>query len=99
MAVYDPALMVQGDGGWLAVAYVSFKALFAIGLWAVAVVGYLRAPLSWPERAWAFAAAALLVAALPFTDGAGFALGVACVAWNLWRARRIAARQRSPASA
>jgi TRAP transporter 4TM/12TM fusion protein len=99
MAVYDPELMLQGDGGWLAVAYVSFKALFAIGLWAGAVVGYLRAPLSWPERAWAFASAALLVAAVPFTDGAGFALGAACVAWNLWRARSVAVRQQGSAGA
>ena len=94
MAVYDPALMVQGGGSWLAVVYVTFKALFAITLWAAAVVGHLRAALAWPERAAAFAAAALLVAALPFTDAVGFALGVVCVASNLWRARRGAAPQR-----
>ena len=92
MAVYDPALMLQGDAGWLAAVYVSVKAVFAIGLWAVAAVGYLRAPLNWPERIWAAGAAALLVAAVPFTDGAGFVLGAACVGWNLWRARRIAAQ-------
>ncbi|WP_322348722.1 TRAP transporter large permease subunit [Orrella marina] len=33
MAVYAPALMMQGDGGFLAVAYIVFKALLAIGLW------------------------------------------------------------------
>jgi TRAP transporter 4TM/12TM fusion protein len=95
MAVYDPALMLQGGAGWGAAIYVSLKALFAIGLWATAAVGYLRAPMNWAERAWAAGAAALLVAAVPFTDGAGFALGAAAVAWNLWRARRIAARQRT----
>ena len=91
MAVYDPALMLQGDAGWMAAVYVSVKAVLAIGLWAVAAVGFLKAPLNWPERIWAAAAAALLVAAVPFTDGAGFVLGAACIGWNLWRARRIAA--------
>ena len=38
MAVYSPALMLQG-GGALATAYVVFKALIAIGMWG-------RAPLA-----------------------------------------------------
>ncbi|HJV61240.1 MAG TPA: TRAP transporter permease [Albitalea sp.] len=87
MAVYDPALMVQGDAGWMAVLYVSFKAVVAICLWGAAAVGFLRGPLNWVERALAAAAACLLVAAVPFTDEAGFALGAAVVAWNVWRAR------------
>ena len=99
MAVYDPALMLQGDAGWGAVLYVSVKAAFAIALWASAVVGYLRAPMNWAQRAGAFGAAALLVAAVPFTDSAGFVLGAVVVAWNLWRARRDAARQRTLAHA
>jgi TRAP transporter 4TM/12TM fusion protein len=90
MAIYDPALMMQGSGGWLDVVYMSFKAVFAICLWGAAAVGYLRAPLGWPGRAAAGAAAVLLVAALPFTDGAGFTLGAAVIAWNLWRARSAA---------
>ncbi|TMH35054.1 MAG: TRAP transporter permease [Betaproteobacteria bacterium] len=90
MAVYDPALMLQGDAGWLAVAYVSFKAVVAICLWGAAAVGYLRSPLNWTERGVSAIAAGLLVAALPFTDEAGFALGAALIAWNFWRARSAA---------
>src|SRR5439155_4750580 len=52
MAVYDPALMVQG-GTALDTAYVVFKALVAIGLWGGAAVGYLKGPLNWPERIFA----------------------------------------------
>jgi TRAP transporter 4TM/12TM fusion protein len=90
MAVYDPALMLQGDAGWLAVVYVSFKAVVAIALWAAAAVGYLRAPLNWIERGLAALAAILLVAAVPFTDELGFALGAALIGWNFWRARSAA---------
>ncbi len=73
MAVYDPALMLQG-GTLLDTAYVVFKAIVAIGLWGAASVGYLRGPLIWPERILATAAAFLLVVAVPWTDEAGFAL-------------------------
>ena len=86
MAVYDPALMVQG-GTWLDTTYVVFKALVAIGLWGGAAVGYLRGPLSWPERAVATGAASLLVAALPLTDEAGFVASAAFVAWHWFRTR------------
>jgi TRAP transporter 4TM/12TM fusion protein len=92
MAVYDPALMLQptAPGGALdplAVAYVAFKTIVAIGLWGAAAIGYLRAPINWAERIFAFAAAALLVAAVPWTDQAGFALSAIFVAWHLWRTR------------
>jgi TRAP-type uncharacterized transport system fused permease subunit len=39
MAVYSPALMLQG-GTWLATAYVVFKALVAIGLWGMGAIGF-----------------------------------------------------------
>ncbi len=92
MAVYDPALMLQpaARGGALdplAIAYVVFKALVAIGLWGAAAIGHLRAPINSVERVFAFAAAALLVAAVPWTDQAGFALSAIFIAWHLWRAR------------
>jgi TRAP-type uncharacterized transport system fused permease subunit len=87
MAVYDPALMVQG-GTPLDTVYVVFKALVAIGLWGGAAVGYLRGPLSWPERIFAAAAASLLVAAIPWTDEAGFAASAAFVGWHWYRTRR-----------
>ena len=50
-----------------------FKALVAIGLWGAAAIGYLRAPLGWPERIAAARARCLLVVALPLTDEIGFA--------------------------
>jgi TRAP transporter 4TM/12TM fusion protein len=98
LAVYAPALMLQpGDPlaatvGFLpAVAYAVFKALLAIGLWGAAAVGYLLGPLSWPERAVAFVAAALTIAAVPLTDEAGFALAALFLAWHWRRNRRPAA--------
>jgi TRAP-type uncharacterized transport system fused permease subunit len=90
MAVYTPALMMQGDGGWLATVYVTFKAIVAILLWGGAAVGYLAARLSAVERVIAAGAALLLVAALPWTDEAGLVLGFGVIALNAWRGRRAA---------
>ena len=87
MAVYDPALMVQG-GTPFDTVYVVFKALVAIGLWGGAAVGYLRGPLTWPERAFAAGAASLLVAAIPWTDEAGFVASATFVGWHWYRTRR-----------
>lgn len=87
MAVYDPALMMQGDS-WLATIYMVFKAMFAIGLWGIAVVGYYRMPLSLLERAIAIAAGFSLVLALPISDELGYAVGVILMAQHIWRARR-----------
>ena len=89
MAVYSPALMLQGDS-WGATAYVVLKALVAIGLWGGAAIGFLFSPLNWLERIVAIAAACFLVAALPATDEIGFAASAAFVAWHLWRTRRLA---------
>jgi TRAP transporter 4TM/12TM fusion protein len=96
MAVYDPALMLQplapaATVDVAAAAYVTFKALVAIALWGGAAIGYLRGPLNWTERIVALAAAALLVAAVPWTDEAGFALGAALIAWHAWRGRQAKA--------
>src|SRR6202158_833565 len=89
MAVYDPALMLQpgadGSVSVLAAVYIIFKALIAIALWGAAAIGHLRGPLNWWERTLAFAAAALLVATIPLTDEAGFAVGAALFAWHVWR--------------
>ena len=97
MAVYTPALMLQ-DGGPLAqslgfplaVAYIVFKTVLAVGAWGIASIGVLRIPLTWWERALAAIAAATLVAALPLTDEIGFALVAAVVAMHLVRSRRAA---------
>jgi len=87
MAVYAPALMLQGDSYWLSI-WVTFKAVFAIALWGAAAIGYLRAPMSWPERLWATAAAACLVVAMPITDEIGLTLGAAFLGWHWLRVRR-----------
>jgi len=89
LAVYDPALMLQGDS-LLGTAYITAKAAFAIGLWGIAVIGHLRRDLAWWERLLALAAGGLLILALPITDEAGFALGAVVLAQHLWRARRLA---------
>jgi TRAP-type uncharacterized transport system fused permease subunit len=103
MAVYDPALMLQpatagGTVGVLAAVYVVAKALVAIGLWGGAAIGFLRGPLNWVERLAAFASASLLVAAVPWTDEAGFAASALFVGWHLFRTRgRPAAAPARPA--
>ena len=96
MAVYTPALMLQ-DGGPLAeaigyipaVIYIVVKATLAIGLWGVAVIGWLGRPLALWQRGLAVAAAGTLIAALPITDEMGFAL-VAAFAGSIWWQRRRA---------
>ncbi|HVO90497.1 MAG TPA: TRAP transporter permease [Casimicrobiaceae bacterium] len=101
MAVYDPALMLQAgpDGlGIAAVAYVVCKTVLAIGLWGAAAIGYLRAPLNWIERLFAFAAASFLVAAAPWTDDVGFAASAVFVAWHWWRTRTVATARRKSAA-
>jgi TRAP transporter 4TM/12TM fusion protein len=91
MAVYDPALMLQGEWTIAAVAYVVFKALLAIGLWGAAAIGHLWGPLNWAERIFAATGAFMLVAAIPLTDEIGFAMCAGFVAWHTWRHRRAAA--------
>nr|MBP6678266.1 TRAP transporter large permease subunit [Paracoccus sp. (in: a-proteobacteria)] len=97
MAVYTPALMLQ-DGGplaqavgyWPAVVYIVVKTVIAIGLWGVAVIGWLGRPLAVWERLLAMLAAFTLIAALPLTDEVGFALSALFVG-QLWLRRRQAA--------
>ncbi|MDO5102503.1 MAG: TRAP transporter permease [Lautropia sp.] len=89
MAVYAPALMLQGDQGIDATLYVFFKALLAVMLWGVAVVGYFRSPLNVVERVLAFVAAALLVVAWPLTDEIGFGVAALVLGWHVWRSRSV----------
>ncbi len=93
MAVYAPALMLQGDGGVLAVAYIVLKAMIAIGLWGAASIGYFMIPLRWWERLLAMAAAFSLVVALPVTDELGLVLTALFVAAQWWRKRALAVGQ------
>jgi TRAP transporter 4TM/12TM fusion protein len=88
MAVYTPALMLQGDPGWLEVGYIVFKVIVAIWLWGCTAIGYWLGPLSWFERLWAFAAAALLVIAMPITDELGLLAGAIILFQHVWRHRR-----------
>ena len=88
MAVYSPALMLQGDAGWAAVVYVIFKAVLAIYLWGSAAIGYLWQPLGTAERLLATLAAAFLVVAMPMTDETGFAGAAVFLAWQYLRKRR-----------
>jgi len=83
-------LQATADGhlSLISVVYVIVKTIIAIGLWGGAAIGYfLRGPLNWGERIVAFAAASLLVAAVPWTDEAGFVASAAFVAWHLLRMR------------
>ena len=86
MAVYSPALMLQGDS-YAATVYVVIKAILAIGLWGGAATGWLLGPLNWAERLAAFLAAILLVAAVPVTDELGFAACALFIAYHWWRNR------------
>ena len=88
MAVYAPALMLQG-GTWWDTGYVVFKALVAIALWGGTAIGFWLAPMNWFERLWAFVAAAFLVAALPASDEIGLGMALALVVWHGLRARRL----------
>jgi TRAP-type uncharacterized transport system fused permease subunit len=86
MAVYAPALMLQG-GTWWDTGYVVLKALLAIALWGGTAIGFWLAPLNWFERVWAFAAAAFLVVAAPVTDEIGIGMAAALLAWHMLRLR------------
>jgi TRAP transporter 4TM/12TM fusion protein len=103
MAVYSPALMLQnGDpmaaviGFIPAVIYVVAKAIIAIILWGVAIVGFLRTEVAWWERIWALVAASMLVLALPITDEIGWAGSLGFITWHYWRTRE-AVRHPKPA--
>ncbi|HAF93777.1 MAG TPA: C4-dicarboxylate ABC transporter, partial [Pseudomonas sp.] len=87
MAVYEPALMMQGDS-WAATFYILFKAAFAIGLWGAVFTGHLERSLSWWERALAFAAGVAMIMSMPISDEIGFALGALFLVQHVWRARR-----------
>jgi len=91
MAVYTPALMLQG-GTWFDTAYVAFKAVIAICLWGGAASAWLIGKMNWFERIWAAGAAFLFVLALPITDEIAFAATVAFLLFHWWKSRRVTAK-------
>jgi len=99
MAVYTPALMLQPGGAlahtigfYPAVVYVVFKTALAIALWGTAVIGYLKAHLTWWERVLATAASFSLIAAVPISDQIGFALAIILFALHWYRVKNIGRR-------
>jgi len=87
MAVYNPALMLQGDNLWMS-AYMLLKTVLAVGLWGVASTGFLQRKMAVWERLLSLVAGALLIVALPLTDELGFALGILVLFQHVWRSRR-----------
>jgi TRAP transporter 4TM/12TM fusion protein len=92
--VYSPSLMLQpGDpmtaqlGFYGAVAFATFKALVAIGLFGMVAIGFLLTRMTWLERVAAFLAALCLLGDFRFSDTAGLVLTALCVLWQ-WRQRR-----------
>jgi TRAP-type uncharacterized transport system fused permease subunit len=90
MAVYDNALMLQGDWTYVAVAYVVLKCLLAIVLWGGVVVGHLHGNLTMAQRVGCGLTAAMLVSAMPLTDEIGFAMAAVLVVWGWLRNRKLA---------
>jgi TRAP transporter 4TM/12TM fusion protein len=88
MAVYDNALMLQGDWTWISASYMVLKAVIAIVLWGAASIGFLMGPINIAERAVAAGAAFLLVAAVPLTDELGFAASALFLFYHAWRSRQ-----------
>ncbi|WP_419710200.1 TRAP transporter permease [Pseudomonas sp. NFX224] len=86
MAVYNPALMLQGDNVWMTV-YMLIKSLLAVGLWGMASTGYLQQKMAVWERLLSLGAGALLIVAMPLTDEIGFALGILVIVQHVWRSR------------
>jgi len=87
MAVYNPALMLQGDSLWMT-AYMLIKTILAVGLWGMASTGFLNCRMPVWERLLSVTAGALLVVSLPLTDELGFALGIFVILQHVWRPRR-----------
>lgn len=86
MAVYNPALMLQGDNLWMT-AYMLIKTILAVGLWGAASTGFLERKMAVWERLLSLGAGALLIVALPLTDEIGFVLGILVLLQHVLRAR------------
>ncbi len=65
------------------------KALLSILLWGHRLSATCARRSLW-ERAWAFAAIALMLATYPYSDELGFAACAAFLAWHFWKSRQSA---------
>jgi TRAP-type uncharacterized transport system fused permease subunit len=98
MAVYEPTLMLQGNGGEVAahfgygteVVWVCFKAAVVVAMSGVAAIGFWLTHTTLAERILAGAAAAFIMGSFPWSDEIGLALAAAVTLVNLTRARRQA---------
>lgn len=88
MAVYEPMMMLQNSPTVLGVSYIVFKAVLAIILWAMCSVGFGLITLKVWERALAFIAASLLIAAYPISDYLGFGLSAIFISWHYFNVKR-----------
>ncbi len=97
MAVYAPALMLQG-GSAFDFIYIVMKAVIAIVLWGGAAIGFWLAPMKWYERVLAAAAASFLIVALPLTDEIGLGLCALVVVLHGFRTRHQWRSSAAPAA-
>ena len=91
---FDPRLLGQGDLGWVALACISLFG--ATGAWAVALSGYLRGFLRFPERA-LYGAVAVAVILFPTGGGAwafAFTALLVLATWGIWLGPRLRASGR-----
>jgi len=68
------------------VAFATFKAMVAIGLFGMVAIGFLFTRMTLVERCLSFVAALCLLGEFRFSDTAGFVLAIAVVLWQ-WRQR------------
>ena len=84
--VFHPALI--GHGTLAEILLTMFTASVGVVLLGIGCAGYLYRPLSWPKRAWVWAAAALLMMpplgwlSVAVADTIGLAIGLALIGWE-----------------
>jgi TRAP-type uncharacterized transport system fused permease subunit len=85
MFVYEPSLLMIGD--WVTVSTSTISGVLGVICLAAGLMGYLRAPLVWWERAALVAAALLLIKPGYISDAVGLAVLGGLVLLNMGRAR------------
>ena len=95
--VYQPALTMQGEWTWIAVAFVS--ALAGASALAAALEGYWLAEMSWIERAAMAAAGVMMIVPGLYTDVGGGILIALIAAWQIHVRERDRRGARQPDAA